>query len=175
MFIDSLINIVTGIFGGIFFTFICIASILCGVSGLLALSDENRVFFVRLSKIIGIVIAVFALLLPFRDVSFVATILAFWWTLQLFDCFKVFKLVQYVANIVASIVFWIRFYIKDQTSLFLQVCGDISIFVIIPIVLKMVQLSGSTENLGGNNGNNLPIRKVLNKLSSWIKRTVPTK
>lgn len=173
MFVDSLVNALTAAFGGAFFAIVAAAAVLCGLAGLLALADENRVFFVRLSRIVGIVVAAFGLLLPFRGVHFAATLLAMWWALQLFGAVPKLQIAQYAGCTVASLVFWIAFYRKEQTALFLQVCGDAAVFVLVPIVLRTVQLSKSNEVLGGGGSGAVPLRRALSRIAAWVKRVVP--
>ncbi|KAH0788381.1 hypothetical protein GPJ56_007683 [Histomonas meleagridis] len=171
---DQVLNVITGIFGGTFFIVVAIASVFCALAGLLAIANENRILFTRLSKIVAIVIAVFGLFLPFRKVSAFGTLLAFWWGAQLFGLIPFFELIQGIATFVISLIFWIKYH-SSHKVIFLQTCGDFTIFVIIPTIIKLVQLSRGSETLGekSKSGPRIPLNTFLNKLGAWLKSIVP--
>lgn len=180
-----IINIFTTVVGGFLLLVAFVISIFCVLNALLVFSDEYRTYFVNALRAIGILIAIFGLLLPFRQtVHPFATIIALWWCALFNDFIPYFELFQFIGLDVVSWVFWCYFLSVEENEelIFLLKIGDFAIFVVLPTVFGLVMLSKSTNTLDGdykssrksNKMNNvIPLRSLIGKLASWFRKLIP--
>jgi hypothetical protein len=167
---DGLVLVLGGI---VFFTMIIIG-LFCVIAALLGFAAENRLVFRRLSRTVGVLIAILGILLPFRKVSFIGTILCFEWTAVLFHAFPKFEFIQGIGALLVNIAFWIIQSRKIKSSW--QIFGDVVVFLILPGTLTLVYLSRGFDLLGerpNSGGPVIPLQKWLSKLGSFISRIIP--
>jgi hypothetical protein len=166
-------NIVLLLGGAVFFL-MTIIGLLCITAALLGFAAENRLFFRKLSRSVGVLVAVFGILLPFRDVSLLGTILCFQWTTVLFHAFPKFEFIQGIGALVLNIVFWSIN--SARAKFFWQIVLDILVFVILPGTFTLVYLSRGFDLLGegpGSGGPVIPLQKWLTRLGAFLSRIIP--
>ncbi|OHT07926.1 hypothetical protein TRFO_05041 [Tritrichomonas foetus] len=174
-FATKLFNFIILVAGGSFTTIFAVAGILCSISALIAISIENRIFFQRLCRFVGIVICIFGFLLPFRHISLFATALCCWWALLLFQTIKQYQFYQGMAAIALSLIFWSN-NARHENSL-AQNVADFVLFVVLPSVFMLVCLS-RTGNLLGDTGSHskqpvIPLEAWFAKLGNLVKTIIP--
>ncbi|OHS94536.1 hypothetical protein TRFO_39308 [Tritrichomonas foetus] len=173
-----IIKFITSLIGGVFFTFISIISVLCTLNALLSLSDENRIVFKRFAHAIGIIVALFGILLPFRGINPVPTLLSLWWTAFFFEYyfFTKFPQIQVFLLSVLSISFWVYYMNTEGVELFFMLkIGDFMIFVIAPIVVGLVMIARGSNNLIDQTQPKFPLRAFLAKMAILFKSAFPAK
>lgn len=175
-FFKPVLDFLVGFIGGAILIVILIVAFLMSLQALFDLLQENRIFFKRLSRFIGVLVVVFALFLPFRQMTFYPLFLAFWWLLILFDAIPFYVLIQGCVNAVLSFAYWTNYIARNEGSTF-QVIGDFSIFVMVPIAFGAVNLSKDTEHLTGrskskNIGPLIPLGSWLHKLSTFVFKLI---
>lgn len=175
-FFTSLFNFVILFIGGIFTVAFIVTGILCSINALIALSIENRIFFQRLCRCVGIALCIFGFLLPFRQISFFATLLCCYWCALLFQAIKEFQFYQGLGAIITSIIFWsINAHHESSLS---QNVADMVLFVVLPSVFMLVILSRKGNILGDHTGSNMkqpviPLETWFAKLANLVKTLIP--
>lgn len=168
-----LFDTVVKVAGGFTTSALAITSFFCTIAGLLAMANENRVAFKRTSRFMGVIIAIFGLLLPFRHVSIIATILSLWWTVLLFNAVKKYEFYQSMANIILSLSFWIYHSSKAHSSL-MQTVGDFLVFLILPSIFIIVYLSRGYDRLSvQSEGPVIPLKSLFKKLNELLNKIFP--
>jgi len=164
------------LFGGAFTFAFFIVSLFCAISALLSLSNENRVFFVRICRGVGVGLSIFGFLLPFRGISFFATLLCVWWTSQLFSFVPAFDFIQAAVSTVLTIIFWTKRAFMNDSSFF-EIAGDITVYVVLPIVFILVKLSRGSDQLTNSrksdSGPKIPLAAWLSFLAKTVSRLFP--
>lgn len=168
---NTLLDLITGVVGGTLFLAFVIAAIFCGLSSLLKLSNENRNLFKKISKGCSFVILGFGLLLIFRKLWF-AFFLTVWWFCLMNEIFPTQRLLQAGIAVLLSFVYWVR-HIAKSRAIFLLNIGDFTLFVILPLVIVVVQLSRGSDQLTGNSGPKIPLHNVLGMLSEMLETIFP--
>ena len=171
-FASGLLELVTITVGGSLFVALCVCSVFCGLSALLALSQENPHTFKTIQKVVGGVMLVFGFLLLFRDISIAAFILSVWWEVILFEVFPAQRVVQWACAMVLSLVFWGQHTLRTEETFLLKI-GDFTIFLIVPFVVVLVQLSRNVDTLTGQSGQVIPLQRVLGMLSEILAQCFP--
>ena len=164
----TIFNIITVSLGSVLTIYLFLAGTICSIYGLIQFSAENRIFFKRLCRIVGVIVVIFGLLLPFRDISFVGTLLCFWWGSFLFHLIKKYEFYQGIGSIICNLIFWV-YHLKHQQNIsFLQNAGDIIIFVILPSVFVLVCLTPRNALLDLSEGPSIPLDRWISKLGNFI-------
>ena len=172
-FVRVLLDILAGAIGGTAFIVLLIAAILCSLSALLAMSEENRIAFKMVSDISSHALIGFGLWLPMRGISFFGTLLTVFWAIFLRDLVSQYRLMQFIAVSVLTLLFWIAQLPKESGGLPLTV-GDYTIFVIVPILIGLVKMSGGSETLTKQEtGPMIPVRKFIYMLKSVLISAFP--
>ena len=172
-FFRGLLDILTGLLGGSLFVVFAVAAVLCTLSALLALSDENRIAFKMLAKAASIALICFGIVLPLRSISFFGTVLAFFWASILAESIPNFRVYQVAAASVLSLLFWLVQLVHSEAPLPLNI-GDFTIFVIIPVGMGLVQLSRGSETLSKQEaGPKVPLHKFLSMLNGLLVSAFP--
>lgn len=87
-----------------------------------------------------------------------------------------FQFYQALAAVILTLVFWIP-HLWNSKPFFLATCGDLMVFVIIPIVFATVQFSRGSEQLIGREaskaGPKIPTQSLLSKLASLARTIIP--
>lgn len=173
---QSVLDLLVFVSGGTLFIGLSITSILCGLAGLLTLSDENRPLFKVFSRTISGFMLFFGGMLLFRPVSILGFVLAVWWALIICEVSVAYRIVQFGFAIILSFIFWVR-QIWYSREFFLVKIGDFSIFVIVPFVVVLVLLSRGSDRLGGVNSESasvaIPLRKILGMLAECASMIFP--
>jgi hypothetical protein len=148
---------------------------MCSLSALLALASESRILYHRTSRCVGILVLVFGILLPFRGPVYkIGTPLCIGWALILFHAVKRAEFIQGVAAIVLNIIFW-GVNARSEFSL-LQICGDFTVFVILPAVFTIVYLSRGFDLLGEKprtGGPVIPLQKLIARSAAALATVIP--
>lgn len=169
------LDAIVGLLGGGITIAFLISAVLLSIYGLLNVYSENRVFYHKVCKVIGIIIGTLALLLPFRLYGAYPILLAFWFVLQLWNIVPYYKPIQCIASTLLSIIYWI-FQSKDYS--FFETCGDVVVFVIVPFIFTIVACSKTTSALLSGSTAKLdlhviPLESWLNKLGNLVKSVIP--
>lgn len=175
-FATSLFNGLITIAGGIFTIVFSFTGILCAINALIKISIENRLFFQRICRLVGIIVLVFGFLLPFRHISLFGTILCCWWCSLLFQAVKEFQFYQGISAIVVSLIFWINVTTNEKSLI--QNVADSVIFIVLPSVFMLVILSRRGNLLGDQTGtsNNqpvIPLESWFSKLGIFVRKVIP--
>ena len=175
-FATSLFNGIIIIAGGIFTLLFSFTGILCAINALIKISIENRLFFQRICRLVGVIICVFGFLLPFRHVSFFGTILCWWWCSLLFQAVKEFQFYQGIAAIIVTLIFWIN--VTTHEKSLIQNVADSVIFVVLPSVFMLVILSRRGNLLGDQSGTAnrqpvIPLESWFSKLGVFVRKVIP--
>ena len=173
--VQVVLDAIVGLLGGTVTIAFLVSAVLLSIYALLSVFSENRVFYHKVCKGIGVLIGSLALLLPFRQIGAYPMLLAFWFVVQLWSILPIYKTIQCVLCTVLSLIYWL---FQSNDLSFFEICGDFVVFVIVPFVFSVVQCSKTTSTLlGGSNeklvGPILPLESWLNKLGSIIKSVVP--
>ncbi|EAX99003.1 hypothetical protein TVAG_107910 [Trichomonas vaginalis G3] len=166
-FMHPFLNVIVGFAGGITTVSLCVASYLISLYGMIELLEENRIFFKKFSKAVGVFVAVLGLALPLRGHPFYAFLLASWWCTLLFEKIPVFSLYQSLANGIISAIYWIPKCMDEDATLF-QSFGDFTVFVLIPISFCLVLFSKDSEQLTARG--NIKLSGPQIPLGSWLKK-----
>ena len=171
----QILNFITTCAGTVLFVIMFVLSILCALRALLSLAEEYRVFFRRFARSIGVLIIIFGLLLPFRNISSFPLLLSLWWGSFLFEYVPRFQFVQGMSLIFLSWGYWIYFLTKYGKDLFFMLkIGDFMVFTVIPTTLALVMLSRGTNVLEGKrSGPTFPLSTILNKAELFLKTLIP--
>ena len=176
-FADGVLDFFTTLIGGGCIFILSIASVICSLTALVSISEENRFFFERTLKTVGIVISFFGLLLPFRNISFVGTLICFGWTLLIYNVIPNFQVIQFTVISVSSFIFWAQhiFFSKESA---LQNIPDFIIYVIIPFIFTLANLSRGSESLTskdrtGATGSKISLRSFNGKCLSLLDQIFP--
>lgn len=176
-FIDVFLNSITSLIGGSLLILVSFISLFSSIAALLSISEENRIFFQNFKRIYGIVIASFGIMLHFRGISFLATLLSFIWASFFWDLFSKWTLFQIALATFGSLIIWIyNFCFTD--IIFLQIVGDSLLFILIPFAIAIVDLSRGSELLSGRERSNshapfINLRSFLSKCNSLVERIFP--
>ena len=166
-FFKPVLNFFVVIIGGSFTVTFCSVAVLLAVYALLDMSQEYHSVFQKTARIVGIIEVVFGLLLPFRDISFFGTILCIWWTLILFHSIPKFQVLQFAAIALCTIIFW-SVCSPETDFIFFTTIGDWTVYVLIPIVFSLVDLSKTSDLSSMRTGNKLDDLKI--PLDQWLKK-----
>lgn len=181
----NILNFITNIVGETALVITLVLSLICTLKALLLLSEEYRVVFVRSMHACGIIIAIYGILLPFREtVHPIATILSLWWGVLFNDLLAYFKIIQFLVLDITSWIFWFYYYSTPdgQESFFMLKIGDWLIFVLAPTLFGLVMLSKHSASLfdGGyksygsrHKEYTLPLNAILTKLSTLLEKIIP--
>ena len=150
--------------GGLTLVFVAIALIL-SLYALQEIAEDSLVFFRKISRLVGVVVAVFGLFLPFRGISYIPMFLSFWWTSILFEAVPQFSVIQLAVNAVLSICFWARYSPEDEYGFFTRI-GDWSLFLVLPIGFSLALLSRKSDVFGGRGRG---LANLAIPLSQWFK------
>lgn len=176
-FADYLLDFLTGLIGGGCVVLLSVASIICSISALLSISEENRFFYEQTLKTVGIAISFFGILLLFRSVSLIATLLCFWWTLIIYNIIPFYQILQFVILSSTSFVFWsLHIFRSDDSAL--QNIPDFIIYVILPFIFTLVNFSRGSDSLSSKdkmsyNGKKIPLRSYLGKCYALFDKVFP--
>lgn len=174
---DGVLDFFTALIGGVLTILLAVTSLLCSLPALLSISEENRFFFERALRTVGIVISLFGLLLPFRHISLIGTLICFGWTLLIYNLIPFFQIMQLVILSFASLVFWvIHIYHSNESAL--QNIPDFVIYVIVPFIFTFVNLSRGSESLSAKDRTNtpranIPLRSYTAKCYSYLEQIFP--
>lgn len=176
-FFDHLLDFFTIVLGGGCVILLSISSILCSLSALLSISEENRFFFERTLKTVGILISFFGLLLPFRNITFFATLICFWWTSLIFNLIPLFQIIQFTIASALSVFYWF-YYVISSDDIALQKITDIIIFVIFPFIFTLTNFSRGADSLSVKDktsapGPKIPLRSFNNKCIFFLNQLFP--
>lgn len=176
-FCDSLLNFFVYILGGSLFIIFLIMSFISSISALLAISEKKRAAYEKSLKIVGGIILFYGLMLPFRHVSIIATLSALGWVSLLFNLIPFYQIVQIFAHLVVSLIFWIIHGFRCEDPSIQKVC-DFTIFVIIPSIMTISNLSRGLETLSGKSSYNsvgprIPFRSFQSKCLSLLETIFP--
>ena len=152
------------------------SGILCAINALIKISIENRIFFQRICRLVGVVICVFGFLLPFRHISFFATLLCCWWCSLLFQAIKEFQFYQGISAIIISLIFWIN--VTTHEKSLIQNVADSVIFIVLPSVFMLVILSRKGNLLGDQTGTSnkqpvIPLESWFSSLGNFVRKAIP--
>jgi hypothetical protein len=176
MSLSTLLDVLTMVFGGSVLILVFIIGIFCGLSGLLAISDEHNSTFRTLSRVVACVVFAFGTVLPFRSLPVYTLLVAFWWAAILGRIATAFLYIQAAVCAVISFFFWIPHFYHSDDLLVLK-AGDFVIFILVPIAFVLVHLSRGSHSLTGtgkaNSGPQIPLRQFLSSLSDWITEFIP--
>lgn len=150
--------------GGLTIAFVAIALILA-LYALQEIAEDSLVFFRKIARLVGVIIAVFGLFLPFRGISFLPMALSFWWTSILFEAIPRFSVIQLAVNAVLSIFFWARYTPNDEYGFFTRI-GDWSLFLVLPIGFSLALLSRKSDVFAGRGRG---LANLAIPLSQWFK------
>ncbi|KAK8885329.1 hypothetical protein M9Y10_040775 [Tritrichomonas musculus] len=175
-FATSLFNGIIMVAGGAFTVLFSITGILCAINALIKISIENRIFFQRICRLVGVVVCVFGFLLPFRNISLFGTLLCCWWCSLLFQAIKEFQFYQGIAAIVVSLIFWVN--ITTHEKSLIQNVADSVIFIVLPSVFMLVILSRTGNLLGDHTGSSnkqpvIPLESWFSKLGLFVRKVIP--
>lgn len=176
--VSNVLDILTSLIGGFLFILIAFISIFSSINALLSISEENRTIFYRLKRIYGIIILFFGLMLHFRGISFLATLLSLSWTLVLYQIFPKILLIQIILTSLGSFIIWI-YYFCFSDIIFIQIVGDSLLFILVPLVISIVDISRSSELLSGKDkstyhGPYINLRSFLSKCYSYVEKVFPS-
>lgn len=171
--VRGFLNLWTALIGGTLFVIFSIAAVLCSLAALLALSDENRIAFNMIAKSASFGLIGFGLFLPLRSVSIFGSLLALFWAAFLAEVVPQFRIYQFAVASVISVFFWVRHLATTESILPLTI-GDFTIFVLVPIVFGLVQLSRGAQTLSKqDSGPKIPLHKFLSLLKDILESVFP--
>ena len=173
-FMLPILNFCVSIVGGAFATIFVVAALLLSLHALLEIADSYRSLFLKFTRILGIIEVVSGIFLPFRDISFIGTLICIAWCIILFDSVPYYQVFQLAGIALITIIFWATRE-TDSDYIFFGVIGDWTIFVLLPIVSQTVKLSRSVDLVINKTGNKLsdiriPLDLWLRKLHNFIRR-----
>lgn len=176
--IDNILNFLTSLIGGSLLILIAIVSIFSSIAALLSVSEENRIIFYRFKRFYGVIILLFGSMLYFRGISFFATLLSFSWTLIFFEILPKFLLIQIILTTIGSLIIWI-YYFCFSDIIFLQIVGDILLFILVPFVISIVDISRGSELLSRKEKSDcqrptINLRSFLSKCYSYVEKVFPS-
>lgn len=171
-FMLNLFDFICYVFGSLATILLFTTGIFCSIAALLHFSVYDRVLFKRVCRIVGIVLAVFGFLLPFRKISFFGTVLCMLWGFYLFDAYNKYKFYQGIGVLIANTIFWIAYVMKNMKSGLMQHFGDILVFIILPGVFTTVTLSKQNDSLENQNEIRIPLEAFLTKLGNVVQKAV---
>ena len=181
----QIINLFTTVIGGFWLAAAFIISIFCVLNALLIISDEYRNYFVISLRALGVLIAVFGLLLPFRQkVNPCATVIALYWAALFNDFIPSFQLLHFIGLDIVTWIYWCYFLSTEENEelIFLLKMGDFTVFVVLPTVFGLVMLAKSSNTLDGdykssrkssNIPNAIPLRSFIGKMASFFRNLIP--
>jgi hypothetical protein len=173
---QAILDGLTFVFGGFLLSSFYVIGVFCGISALLAISDENRYAFRVLTRVFALFLIVLGLLLPVRSVSVLGTFLAIVLA-ALLQRPGVPTLPYFIGGIVAvalSLVFWIHQNAQSFDFPFLKF-ADLGIFVLLPTVFLLVKSAQGSQKLTQQKGlPTIPLRLLLARLADWIAKIFPT-
>ena len=175
-FFRPVLNFFVVLVGGSFTIAFCSVAVLLTVYALLDMSQEYHSIFQKTARIVGIIEIIFGLILPFRQISFFGTLLCVWWTLLLFHSIPKFEVIQFAVNALFTIIFWVTCS-PDTEFVFFTTIGDWTVYVLLPIVFSLVDLSKTSDLSSMRSGNTLndlriPLDQWLKKLRNFANRVV---
>ena len=169
-FASGLFDLITCVCGGTLFIALCVSSIFCGLYLLLSISNENPQLFRTIRKVMSYAFCLFGLFLLFRSLL-LPFLLAVWWLVIINDILPAWRVHQFAVAIVISACYWF-WHITTTNETFLLKIGDFTIFLVVPFVVVLVQLSQGAETLGGNSPV-IPLQKFLGMLSEILATIFP--
>jgi len=176
-FVEGFVRAVTIGLGGAILAFFVVASVFCGLAGLLTLSEENRPAFKLISKITSYMVIGFALLLPLRSFSLLPVALALWWAAILRGFAPAWRIVQAGVAALLSLAFWVPHIASSRAIVILDI-GDVTLFLIMPVVVSLIQLSSGAESLTGAKsepGPRVPLHKLLSAMARLLASAFPAR
>lgn len=174
-FVEAFVTTTTTIIGGSVLICFVVAGCFCGLAALLTLSDENRRAFRMITVYVSVGLCGFGILLLLRPVPFVGSLLAFWWAAILGGVVTDFLIPQAAIATLISFIFWVWQLAKSEVSFILDV-SDFTIFVLVPVILTLVQLSRGAQNLASGKdgrGPQIPLHKLLSAMSDMLCWMIP--
>lgn len=169
-FASGLFDLITCVCGGTLFIALCVCSVFCGLYLLLSISNENPQLFRTIRKVMSYAFCLFGLFLLFRSLL-LPFLLAVWWLVIINDILPAWRVHQFAVAIVISACYWF-WHITTTNETFLLKIGDFTIFLVVPFVVVLVQLSQGAETLGGNSPV-IPLQKFLGMLSEILATIFP--
>lgn len=169
-FFTTLVNtLAVGLGGTMLVVLLCIG-VVCCISTLLDIATENRHVYRTVSRGLGIGLAIYGLLLPFRrEWNFLGVILLFWWNGLFFSLIPQYEFQQAVGTVIINLVYWTG---QASRQTLMQGVGDIAFFAVVPSIFVVVYYSVGSESLSGG-ASKFPLRTALSRLGHLVGSLFP--